>query len=72
MAEEHLSHLEQRLLSDSALRDEFRQAPHSVLENNGVQLSDEQRQKLSGLNLGSQSDEQVRSSLGSDGLKAFL
>lgn len=72
MAEEDVSHLEQRLLSDDTLREQFRQNPHEVLEGNGIPLDDRQREKLSRLDLPSKSDEHVRGSLQTEGLRAFL
>jgi hypothetical protein len=41
-----VSNLIQSLTTDAALRDRFRQAPDQVVEEHGIELNDEQRQRL--------------------------
>ncbi len=60
MADDKIQHLQSRLHSDDALRERFRRSPHDVFEEHGIPLSEEQSAKLTGLDLASKSDEEVK------------
>jgi hypothetical protein len=72
MAHDPIGDLHERLLSDDDLREEFRQSPHEVLERHGVELTDEQSQRLHEADLPSQSPEELRSKLEDEGLRAVF
>ncbi|HLJ02335.1 MAG TPA: hypothetical protein VKT31_02795 [Solirubrobacteraceae bacterium] len=69
MAEDNIRDLQERLLADDDLREEFRQSPHSVLERHGISLTDDERDRLHAADLPSQSHDQITSKLQTDGLK---
>ena len=72
MAADNIRELQDRLLSDDQLREEFRQAPHDVLERHGIELSDEQSHRLHEADLASKSHDELRSTLETDGLSAMF
>ncbi len=72
MAADDIRELEGRLLSDHQLREEFRQTPHDVLERHGIELTDEQSQRLHEADLPSKSHDELRSTLETDGLSAMF
>jgi len=71
MADDATRSLQDRLLSDDALRAEFRRDPAAVIEAHGVGLSDEQKAKLHG-RVSSMSDDELKASLQSEGLQAHF
>lgn len=73
MADEgQIPELIERLSSDSYLRDEFRQSPVEVVEQAGIELTDEQRELLEGEDWSSVSDDELIERLGQRGTGAFL
>jgi hypothetical protein len=72
MAHDPIGDLQERLLSDDDLREEFRQSPHEVLERHGVELSDEQSQRLHQADLASKSHDELKATLQTDGLSAMF
>ena len=72
MAADNIRELQNRLLADDQLREEFRQTPHDVLQRHGIDLTDEQSQRLHAADLSSRSHDELRSTLETDGLSAMF
>lgn len=72
MADADITQLHERLLSDDALREQFRTAPHEVLEAHGISVTEEQKAKLQGLTASVSSHEELKATLTATPLRAYL
>jgi hypothetical protein len=68
MSEEDIRELQDRLLADEELRERFRQSPHEVLEEHGIELDEDERQRLHDADLPSRSDDELHATLTEKGL----
>ena len=71
MADDHVQAAQDRLLKDDAAVERFKQAPHEVLREHGVELTEEQREKLAAQNLQDLENEAVRHRIRQHGLGAM-
>ena len=62
----------ERLSSESYLRDEFRESPAEVVERFGIELNDEQREKLEGEDWSAVADDDLVERLSARGAAAWL
>jgi hypothetical protein len=69
MAADNIRELQDKLLADDDLREEFRQSPHGVLARHGIELTEEQSQRLHDANLAGQSHDEIKAKLQTVGLK---
>jgi hypothetical protein len=72
MADENVQNLQERLLSDDSLLEDFKQRPHEVLSENGIELSEEQKSKLSDQKLHEVDKTEVRSRIENLGVHAMF
>jgi hypothetical protein len=70
--EDQVQEFVEHLSSDSYLRDEFRQSPVDVVERHGIELSDEQREKLEGEDWSDVSDDELIERLSIRGAAAWF
>jgi len=71
MAADNIRELQDKLLADDNLREEFRQSPHEVLSRHGIELTEEQSQRLHEANLAGQSHDEIKSKVQTYGLHSM-
>lgn len=60
MAEDNIQELMDRLVADEELRERFRSDPVEVVERHGIELDDDQRERLRSADLRAVSDEELQ------------
>jgi hypothetical protein len=71
MADDNVQSVQDQLLNDDSVLEQFKQAPHQVLADHGVELTEAQREKLAAQNLHELESEAVRRRIRQHGLSAM-
>lgn len=71
MADDQVQAAQDKILEDEDTMERFKQAPHEVLKDHGIELDRDQREKLAAQNLQEMENEAVRHRIREHGLGAM-